>query len=176
MNTLEDSDNYEKISKEAKQFELIQGRLYMIPSKNRKKAKVYKLLAIPDTMVATILKYCHDKGGHFGIHKTISLIRKRFWWKTIVKDVTAYCKSCPCMLKKYNSQNAQTETRHIFANKKWDKVAIDWVEIGRQGKYGNNKCLTIIDLFDRFVIAFPAKDKSFNSLKHILQIVFGLMG
>ena len=45
------------------------------------------------------LEACHDNVGHLGIERTLSLLRDRFYWPNMAKDVENYIKSCLHCLK-----------------------------------------------------------------------------
>ncbi|RWS02064.1 pol polyprotein-like protein [Leptotrombidium deliense] len=68
------------------------------------------LLVIPRTLVSKVLLAMHDcifSGGHLGIRKTFERVRQRFYWRTILKDVTRYVITCPvCQKCKTRKQNA----------------------------------------------------------------------
>lgn len=52
---------------------------------------------LPDMAVrAEIMKICHDDplSGHFGQRKTITLVRRRYYWLTLGTDVREYVKGC----------------------------------------------------------------------------------
>ncbi|XP_071576157.1 uncharacterized protein [Temnothorax nylanderi] len=48
-----------------------------------------KELVVPRSQAARILEEAHDSssGGHFGMNKTLSKIRRRFYWATCKRDV-----------------------------------------------------------------------------------------
>ena len=35
-----------------------------------------------------------ETGGHFGIHKTLGRVQKRFYWCQCRRDTEAWCRSC----------------------------------------------------------------------------------
>ena len=41
-----------------------------------------------------IIRQGHSMLAHLGGHKTLTYLRDQVWWKTMVQDVTDYCKSC----------------------------------------------------------------------------------
>ena len=45
-----------------------------------------------------VLSYHHDHpvSGHFGINKTLALIRRDYVWPNLHSSVTDYCRSCTC--------------------------------------------------------------------------------
>ena len=64
------------------------------------KSEGLTLLAIPDVKIddqsirEAIICQGHSLLAHLGGFKTLTYLRDQVWWKTIVKDVTDYCKSC----------------------------------------------------------------------------------
>jgi len=51
---------------------------------------------VPPNCRSSILNICHDapSSGHFGINKTINLVKRDFWWPSLVSNVKKYVRSC----------------------------------------------------------------------------------
>ena len=60
-------------------------------------------LVVPTSMRQKVMASCHDEPtkGHTGIYRTTELVKQRYWWKGMVKDIENYVKSCPvCQVMK----------------------------------------------------------------------------
>ena len=137
----------------------------------------FKRLAIPSHLQTSVIKTCHDHSFHPGITKTFAIMQERFWWENMMKSIVTHVSSCSCRhdkpgAAKYNNFNKD----HIVCTKRWQTIAIDWLDIGKTGKYGNTTVLTVIDLFTRFAIAIPSKGKTGNHLVKILRMLFAFYG
>ena len=53
-------------------------------------------LVVPVTRIKEVLREMHSgsSGAHFGINKTLSKIRERFYWVCCRQDVESWCKKC----------------------------------------------------------------------------------
>ena len=64
------------------------------------KSEGLMLLAIPDVKIygqsirEVIISQGYSLLMHLGGFKTLTYLRDQVWWKTIIKEVTDYCKSC----------------------------------------------------------------------------------
>ena len=63
------------------------------------------LLYVPDGRSRLlILQHCHDMpmAGHFGVHKTLELVSRHYWWPHLRNYVEDYIRSCDaCCRSKY---------------------------------------------------------------------------
>ena len=50
---------------------------------------------LPKTYWKQALEACHDNMGHFGIERTTSLLRDRFYWPSMTEDIEHHVKTCP---------------------------------------------------------------------------------
>ena len=60
-------------------------------------------LVVPTSMRQKVLASCHDEPtkGHPRIHRMTELVKQKYWWKGIGKDIENYMKSCPvCQVMK----------------------------------------------------------------------------
>ena len=49
---------------------------------------------VPTALIHNVLRLTHDKTGHIGAAKTTKLLRREYFWLTMVKDSQQYCRSC----------------------------------------------------------------------------------
>ncbi len=76
------------------------------------------------------------------------------------KDVCEHIQGCECRLRKLTSNPFKKgPAEHIVVTERWHTIAIDWLEVGRRGKYGSNKVVSIVDLCTRYSLAIPTTDK-----------------
>ena len=91
------------ILKERKNLILRRGVLYRKRLENDE--TVYQLVLL-ERYHSEALAGLHDDVGHPGKDRTLSLLRERFYWPLMAKDVEAKLSSCPrCILRKSKSES-----------------------------------------------------------------------
>ncbi|TYJ57537.1 hypothetical protein B9479_001855 [Cryptococcus floricola] len=64
-------------------------------------------LCVPkaETLKETCLEECHSAMGHFGVDKTLELLRRKYFWKGMDADVREFVGTCPaCQVSKSTTQ------------------------------------------------------------------------
>ena len=77
--------------KERKRLFLKRGVLYRKRMEND--SEIHQLV-LPKTLHHQALSGLHDDIGHPGVERTLSLVRQRFYWPTMSKDVTNHVSKC----------------------------------------------------------------------------------
>ena len=56
-------------------------------------------LVVPTSMGQKVLALCRDEPtkGHLGMHKITELVKQRYWWKDMGKDIENYVKVVWCI-------------------------------------------------------------------------------
>ena len=74
---------------------------------------------------------CHDKPtkGHLGVYRTMELIKQRYWWKGMGKDIENYVKSYPaCQVMKSDHRKKVGPLQPIpIPTSKWEQITTDLV-------------------------------------------------
>ena len=52
------------------------------------------VLVLPRSCRIRVLKTAHDSTGHLGNRKVLQMLRRRFTWPLMTKDVVRHCQSC----------------------------------------------------------------------------------
>ena len=89
---------FDAFYKYAMQFGMIGGRLW-----RKDPQGAHKLVIQPERRLH-ILRECHDKIGHRGIHATIAAVAERFWWPELKADAAWYVRSCDLCQKRQLKQ------------------------------------------------------------------------
>ena len=120
--------------------------------------RVVNQLVVPTALIPNVLRLKHDEAGHMGNTKTINLIRREYFWLTMVKDVRQYCESCITCASSY-PRPSRRRTRLTLS---WQEIAIDIKgPFGKKpSKRGNRNVLVDIDLFTRAAEIVPIPEKS----------------
>ncbi len=83
---------------------------------------------------------------HPGIKRTLFMIRQRFWWPSIEKEVTEYISACPvCAANKTSHQNLSRQLRPLpVPHRPWSDISLDFVT-GLPPSEGNTTVLMVVD-------------------------------
>ena len=146
-------------------------------------------LAIPNVMIngesvrEKIIRQGHSILAHLGGHKTLTYLRDQVWWKTIVQDVTDYCKSCStCATSKSPTEKPRGLLKTMpVPTHPWQYIGIDLVgplpeSLNRNGSY--DMICVIIDLLMAMVHLVPTRQtyKAADMAEVIFDTVFKLHG
>lgn len=84
-------------------------------------------LFLPEKHREKVLIALHDYHGHLGSESTLQLIRGRFYWPYMRKEVESYCHSCNrCIQRKTLPQRA-SPMGHLSSQGPMDLVCIDFL-------------------------------------------------
>ena len=77
----------------------------------------------------SIIRQGHSILAHLGGHKTVTYLREQVWWKTMVRDITDYCKSCPvCTASKSPTEKPRGLLKTMpVPTHPWQYIGIDFV-------------------------------------------------
>jgi hypothetical protein len=122
---------------------------------------------IPPTRI-NIIQKCHNHTvGHWGVQKTIDMVKELcerdpslqdLQWKCIRRDVQTYIKRCDCCIKMREHQltsHVQKYTTSEYGIMKC--LSIDAIYMPTT-KNGNKFILCVIDAFTRYVALYPIKN------------------
>ncbi len=117
-------------------------------------------LVLPEQYKATVMKQLHDEMGHQGIDRTTLLIRERFFWpcmqKEIEHDVT---RTCTCLKQKTPARETRAPLDNIVTTQPFELVSIDFLHLDKCPG-GQQYILVIVDHFTRFAQAYLTTSKS----------------
>ena len=146
-------------------------------------------LVIPNIMIngesvrEKIIRQGHSILAHLGGHKMLTYLRDQVWWKTIVQDITNYCKSCSTCA---TSKSPMEKPRGLLKMMPvpihlWQYIGIDFIgllpELSNQNGSYDMICV-IIDLLTAMVHLVPTRQmyKATDMAKVIFNTVFKLHG
>jgi hypothetical protein len=98
----------------------------------------------------TILQECHNTLGHGDLLKTMSNIRRTFFWPNMAKSVKAHLRNCKeCMLTKNKTTMPMGENQPLPIPKRpWEMFSVDFI-VGLPDADGYNCIATFVDLFTK---------------------------
>jgi transposase InsO family protein len=156
---------YELFKTRIKNFIIIGDRLYY-----KDEEKLPRLVVLKNE-VPGILERFHNQLGHLGAQSIMPLIKRRFYWDGLERQVEEYCKSCDkCQLARSSSRGiikpaAKSIPPVAVPFERW---GIDFLQNLPITRNGNRHCITMIDYATRWVIASPVKEMNGKSVVKFL--------
>uniref|UniRef100_A0A673JUV2 Gypsy retrotransposon integrase-like protein 1 n=1 Tax=Sinocyclocheilus rhinocerous TaxID=307959 RepID=A0A673JUV2_9TELE len=114
------------------------------------------------------MKGTHDRAGHQGQFRTLSLVRQRFFWLHLDRDVRGYVRHCQrCVISKTAEPDGRAPLVNIQSNRPLQIVCIDfWSAENSQNK--SVDVLVVTDHFTRLAQAFPCKNQTAKEVARVL--------
>lgn len=83
-------------------------------------------LVVPAILIPSILNLKHDHAGHMGADKTTGLIRREYFWLSMVHDVKEYCKSCLACARSHPALSRPSEPFTVTSQPEepWQEIEI----------------------------------------------------
>ena len=113
----------------------------------------YHQLILPLEFRAQAMELLHDQQGHQAMEHRLQLVRERFYWSTLLQDVTRWVKNCKqCQTAKGPYVDPDPAQGSIVANKPMDLLCIDFMKVD-PSKNGKENVLVMTDAFSKFNVA-----------------------
>ena len=119
-------------------------------------------LVIPIKWASLILGHLHDTpmGAHVGMNKLFSTVRPRFYWRSMLRDIHDHVASChACLKSKHIKHPIKLPMKlHDKAPGPFIELMIDAIGPMRRSRSGNKYIQVVVDVYSRFVIAWPTRE------------------
>ena len=142
--------------KNEKGFKMKDGLLFLTVTDNVFQA--VDVLVLPKLFRWKVLKAAHDGAGHLGHRKVLMMVRRRFTWPLLTKDVVQYCNSClVCQqCSKASVRKAPMVERPVLSEP-FELMAFDLVGPLPKAKGGYRFVLTAVCMSTTWPEAIPLK-------------------
>ena len=84
--------------------------------------------SVTSQLIDKVLKGCHDEVGHLGRDKTLELLRERFYWPSMYRDMVYHLSNCTNCLKRTGIA-CEAEFCPITANRPLELVHMDHISL-----------------------------------------------
>ena len=135
------------------------------------------VLVLPKSFRRKVLVIAHDKMQHMGARRVTKLVKQRFTWPGVGKDIAEFCRACPVCQKcdKRKSRKAIMMERPVMSEP-FEVIAIDLVGPIKAGKGGCTHLLTAICMATRWPEAIPLKSTTARAVATGLLDIFSRTG
>lgn len=147
-----------KLLKHWKGLAIQNGMLYKTRKDPHTNKKVFQFV-VPDSLKQKVLHSLHDTAGHQGQHRTLSLVRQRFFWSGMERDVVNYVQSCQrCIVGKTPEPHSRAPLKNIVTSEPMELVCIDFWTAEQGSK--SVDVLVVTDHFSKLAHAFPCRNQT----------------
>uniref|UniRef100_A0A3P9MQ90 Gypsy retrotransposon integrase-like protein 1 n=1 Tax=Oryzias latipes TaxID=8090 RepID=A0A3P9MQ90_ORYLA len=116
------------------------------------------VLFVPTSLRSDVLSWGHSSrvACHGGVFRTLNLLRKRFYWPKMDKDVREYVAACTSCGRSKSSSSTPAGLLHPLPtpHRPWSHIAVDFVT-GLPTSQGHTVILTVIDRFSKAAQFIP---------------------
>ena len=132
---------------------------------------------LPKSLRAEACRLAHDCCGHQGPERTLEMLRMRYFWPLMHREVFDYCRQCHrCQVAKAPAQKVHRPPGHLNANYPLETIAMDFTQVERSSD-GRDTILVITDVFSKWTMAIPVKDQTARTVvKALLDHWFSVFG
>ena len=137
-------------------------------------------LVVPVKKRREFIRAFHDSlfAGHLGITRTVYRLLDRVYWPGLRGDVQTYIRSCTVCIARKSPCPRKVPMGHVNVGHRWERVAMDLLDMSVTTTRGNRYVLVMVDCFTRWTEAFPLPDKTAQSVADVFfnQVVcrFGM--
>ncbi|RPA76418.1 DNA/RNA polymerase, partial [Ascobolus immersus RN42] len=106
-----------------------------------------RLLVVPQhpPLTTFLIGEAHDTHGHGGTRKTISELRRHFWWRGLASEVETYVRNCElCARVKHTNHRPYGEIQPLPPpSARWERINIDFITKLPRTTRGHDTIMTI---------------------------------
>ncbi|GBM48877.1 Retrovirus-related Pol polyprotein from transposon 297 [Araneus ventricosus] len=124
-------------------------------------------LILPKSRIPEVLRETHDSasGGHFGVMKTLSKTRERFYWDRLRADVEKWCREChACGARKGPKTRTKGRLQRYNVGAPFERMALDILGPFPVTTKSNRHVLVLMDYFTKWPEAIPIPDKEASTV------------
>ena len=134
-------------------------------------------LCIPKGPIRKLLvKEVHGGGlaGHFGINKTIDMLKEHFYWPRMGGDVHEVISKCPICQQAKSQFHQGLYTPLPIPNGPWEDVSMDFIVALPRTQRGKDSIMVVVDRFSKMAHFIPCEktdDASYIAHLYLKEVV-----
>ncbi|KAG1933728.1 interleukin-1 receptor accessory protein-like 1-A [Pimephales promelas] len=121
--------------------------------------EVYWQVLVPEQEAQKLWQQYHESLGHQGAEKVWSVLRRRFFWPSMLRSVETWTAACPRCLRQKPGPGLRAPLVPIPTSYPFEVLGIDYLSLGRPGD-PFPYILVMTDLFSKYAFAVPTKEQS----------------
>lgn len=130
-------------------------------------SEMFTQIVVPQNSARQLWEEYHERSGHLGLEKTLSVLKRTFYWPGMKEDAHDWLEACPrCLLRKARPEG-KAPLVSIKATAPLEIVALDFLTLSRPSDQYQN-ILVITDLFTKFAWAVPTRDQTALTTARVL--------
>jgi len=88
--------------------------------------------------------------GHFGVAKTLAMLKEKFFWPHMKREIQNHCACClNCLHAKSSAMSVGMYTPLLVASSPWEDISIDFVLGLRRTSRGVDSIFVVVDRFSK---------------------------
>ena len=124
-------------------------------------------LIIPPQCRRQLVELVHDKAGHMGRERTLSLLRPKCFWPRMTTDVANHILDCPRCLRRKHPVDKVAPLENVHTTQPMELVCIDYLTL-ESSKGGYENILVVTDHFTKYSQAYPTKNQTARTTAQVL--------
>ncbi len=136
-------------------------------------------LFVPETLRSDVIRWshCSKVACHPGVSRTMFLIKQRFWWPSMARDIQCFVLACSvCAISKTSNRPSAGLLQPLSVpSRPWSHISLDFVT-GLPASSGNTVVLTVVDRFSKAAHFIPlpklpsARETAVAVIDHVFRI------
>ncbi len=136
-------------------------------------------LFVPESLRSDVIRWGHSSklACHPGVSRSTFLIKQRFWWPSMARDIRLFVLACSvCAISKTsNRPSAGLLQPLLVPSRPWSHISLDFVT-GLPPSQGNTVVLTVVDRFSKATHFIPlpklpsARETAVAVIDHVFRI------
>ena len=126
----------------------------------RRKCGPKNQLVLPKNLHRAVYAELHEKMGHIGADKVLSLARDRFFWPHMKADIEHFVNNqCRCLKQKKPTLNQREPLKPILTSEPFEIISIDFLHLEKSSG-GYEYILVVVDHFTGYAEAYATRNKT----------------